>query len=198
MNYNNPDISNLLNRSGNKNRTEKIKAHMKKLVIIGLYILSISIAFGQEQPEADNAVQDPKVQERIRNLRIAYISDKLGLTPEQAEKFWPVYREFSDQRKTLYQDFAKSRREFNAQNPTPNEQEEQVRLGLELKQKELDLEKDYSGRLMKIITAQQMLNLRKAEGDFQRMILQQVQQRRMMQQRNETIRERNQQLHKKN
>ncbi len=80
----------------------------------------------------------------------------------------------------------------------PNEQEEQVRLGLELKQKELDLEKDYSGRLMKIITAQQMLNLRKAEGDFQRMILQQVQQRRMMQQRNENIRERNQQLQKRN
>jgi hypothetical protein len=109
-----------------------------------------------------------------------------------------VYREFSDQRKALRMEFAKSRREVNAQNPSPTEQEEQVRLGLELKQKELDLEKDYSGRLMKIITAQQMLNLRKAEGDFQRMILQQVQQRRMMQQRNETIRERNQQLNKKN
>ena len=95
-------------------------------------------------------------------------------------------------------EYAKSRRELNAQNPTPEDQEKQVILGLEIKQRELDLEKDYSGRLMKIITAQQMLNLRKAEGDFQRMILQQVQQRRMMQQRNENIRERNQQLQKKN
>ena len=171
---------------------------MKKIVIIGLYILSMSVAFAQEQPDTDPAVQDPKVQEKIKNLRIAYISDKLGLTPEQAEKFWPVYRGFSDERKQLRMEFAKSRREVNAQNPTPQEQEELVRQGLELKQKELDLEKDYSSRLMKIITAQQMLNLRKAEGDFQRMILQQVQQRRMMQQRNETIRERNQQLHKKN
>jgi hypothetical protein len=171
---------------------------MKKIIIIGLYILSISFAFAQDQPEVDPAIQDPKVQERIKNLRIAYISDKLGLTPEQAERFWPVYREFSDERKALRQDFAKSRKEYNAQNSNPNEQEEQVRLGLELKQKELDLEKDYSGRLMKIITAQQMLNLRKAEGDFQRMILQQVQQRRMMQQRNENIRERNQQLQKRN
>jgi hypothetical protein len=171
---------------------------MKRIVIIGLYFLGMTVAFAQEQPEVDPVAQDPKVQEKIKNLRIAYISDKLGLTPEQAEKFWPVYREFSDQRKALRMEFAKSRREINAQNPSPTEQEEQVRLGLELKQKELDLEKDYSGRLMKIITAQQMLNLRKAEGDFQRMILQQVQQRRMMQQRNETIRERNQQLNKKN
>ncbi len=171
---------------------------MKKILIFGLFFLSFSIVFGQDQSEVDPVAQDPKVQEKIKNLRIAYISDKLGLTPEQAEKFWPVYRGFSDERKQLRMDFAKSRREINAQNPTPQDQEELVKRGLELKQKELDLEKDYSGRLMKIITAQQMLNLRKAEGDFQRMIIQQVQQRRMMQQRNETIRERNQQLHKKN
>lgn len=173
---------------------------MKKIFIISLYILSASFAFGQDQTEIDPATQtqDPKVQEKIKNLRIAYISDKLGLTPEQAEKFWPVYRGFSDERKQLRMDFAKSRREVNAQNPTPQDQERLVKLGLELKQRELDLEKDYSGRLMKIITAQQMLNLRKAEGDFQRMILQQVQQRRMIQQRNENIRERNQQLQKKN
>jgi len=171
---------------------------MKRIVFIGLYLLSVACAFAQDQAEADPSVQDPNVQERIKNLRIAYISDKLGLTSEQAEKFWPVYREFSDERKALRLEFAKSRKEVNTQELTPGQQEEQVRLGLELKQKELDLEKDYSGRLMKIITAQQMLNLRKAEGDFQRMILQQVQQRRMMQQRNETIRERNQQLQKKN
>lgn len=171
---------------------------MKKILIVGLCILSVVVAFAQDQPEIDPTAQDPKVQERIKNLRIAYISDKLGLTPEQAEKFWPVYRGFSDERKQLRMEFAKSRNELNAQNPTPQEQEQQVRLGLELRQRELDLEKDYSGRLMKIISAQQMLNLRKAEGDFQRMILQQVQQRRMMQQRNETIRERNQQLRQKN
>ena len=171
---------------------------MKKILIIAFYLLSVSIAFGQDQVEVEPAMQDPKAQEKIKNLRIAYISDKLGLTSEQSEKFWPVYRGFSDERKLLRLEYAKSRRELNAQNPTPEDQEKQVILGLEIKQRELDLEKDYSGRLMKIITAQQMLNLRKAEGDFQRMILQQVQQRRMMQQRNENIRERNQQLQKKN
>ena len=171
---------------------------MKNILIISLWLLSAATAFGQDVPEVDPIAQDPKVQERIKSLRIAYISDKLGLTPEQAEKFWPVYREFSDKRREMRQEFAKTNREFNSQNLAPQEQEKQVTLGLELKQRELDLEKDYSGKLMKVISAQQMLNLRRAEGDFQRMILQQVQQRRMMQQRNETIRERNQQLRKRN
>lgn len=138
--------------------------------------------------------QDAQVQEKIKNLRIAYISDKLGLTPDQAEKFWPIYREFSDKRREIRQEFVDARKEIKTDNPDPARQEELVKLGLAVKQRELDLEKNYSERLLRVISAQQMLNLRKAEGDFQRIILEQIQQRRMIQQRNETIRERNQRL----
>jgi Spy/CpxP family protein refolding chaperone len=170
---------------------------MKKIFILGLCLLSGWAAFAQEQPDPEIA-QDPKVQEKIKNLRIAYISDKLGLTPEQAEKFWPVYREYSDKRRDIRQEFVESRKEIKNDNPDQAKQEELVKLGLALKQRELDLEKVYSERLLKVITAQQMLNLRRAEGDFQRIILEQIQQRRTMQQRNETIRERNQRLKERN
>jgi hypothetical protein len=91
-----------------------------------------------------------------------------------------------------------SRKDIKQDNPDQAKQEELVKLGLALKQRELDLEKIYSERLLKVITAQQMLNLRRAEGDFQRIILEQIQQRRTMQQRNENIRERNQQLKQRN
>lgn len=165
---------------------------MKKLLLIAVWIFSGWTLLAQDQePEVDE-----KVQERIKTLRIAYISDKLGLTPEQAEKFWPVYQEYSDKRRALVQEFRDARKD--AKQDDAAKQEELVKLGLTLKQKELDLEKDYSGRLLKIITAQQILNLRKAEGDFQRIILQQIQQRRNIQQRNETLRERNQRLRQKN
>ncbi|MBL7871280.1 MAG: hypothetical protein JNM78_06700 [Cyclobacteriaceae bacterium] len=164
---------------------------MKKLLIVGLLLGGWGVFAQETDPEV---TQDPKVQEKIKNLRIAYISDKLGLTPEQAEKFWPVYREFSDKRRDIRQEFIESRKGIKQDNPDPAKQEDLVKLGLILKQRELDLEKVYSDRMLKIITAQQILNLRRAEGDFQRIILEQIQQRRMMQQRNETIRERNQRL----
>jgi hypothetical protein len=147
------------------------------------------VAFAQE-PEVE---QDPKAVEKINSLRIAYLSEKLGLTTEQAEKFWPVYREFSDKRRALRQELIDARKQLK-QGQDPNTDERLVKLGLELKQRELDLEKTYSDRLLKVITAQQILNLRKAEGDFQLMLRDQIQQRRLMQQRNETIRERNQRL----
>lgn len=170
---------------------------MRKILILGLCLLSSWGVFAQEQTDLE-VTQDPKVQEKIKNLRIAYISDKLGLTPEQAEKFWPVYREFSDKRREIRQEFVESRKDIKQDNPDQAKQEELVKLGLALKQRELDLEKIYSERLLKVITAQQMLNLRRAEGDFQRIILEQIQQRRTMQQRNETIRERNQRLKQRN
>jgi len=173
---------------------------MRKLLIMAMWLASSWCALAQDQPEAE---QDPKVLEKINALRIAYISEKLGLTTTQAEKFWPVYREFSDKRKDLRQELIGARKQLK-QGEDPDKDAALIKLGLELKQRELDLEKTYSDRLLKVITAQQILNLRKAaqqilnlrkaEGDFQQMIRDQIQQRRMMQQRNETIRERNQRL----
>ena len=79
-------------------------------------------------------------------------------------------------------------------NQDPEKQRALVELGLKIKQRQLDLEKDYSRRMMDVISAQQILNLRNAEKEFQRMILNQLQQRRDLQQRKENFRDRNQQL----
>jgi hypothetical protein len=163
---------------------------MRKLFIMGVWLISSWAVLAQDQPEVE---QDPKALEKINALRIAYISEKLGLTTAQAEKFWPVYREYSDKRRDLRQELLNARKQLK-QGQDPNTDEKLVKLGLDLKQRELDLDKTYSDRLLKVITAQQILSLRKAEGDFQVMLRDQIQQRRLMQQRNETIRERNQRL----
>lgn len=163
---------------------------MRKLLIIVAWMFSGLSVIAQDQSEIE---QDPKALEKINSLRIAYISEKLGLTTEQAEKFWPVYREFSDKRRELRQELIVARKDLK-QGEDPDKDAKLMKLGLELKQRELDLEKTYSDRLLKVITAQQILSLRKAEGDFQIMLRDLIQQRRLMQQRNETIRERNQRL----
>ncbi len=138
--------------------------------------------------------QDPKARERIEAARIGLISERLGLTPEQAERFWPVYREFSQKRGELVSEFRNAQREVGPDNQDPEKQKALVELGLKIKQRQLDLEKDYSRRMMDVISAQQILNLRNAEKEFQRMILNQLQQRRDLQQRKENFRDRNQQL----
>ena len=132
---------------------------------------------------------DPKVREKVEAARIALISNRLGLTPDQAEKFWPVYREFSVKRGEMRSEFQRAQRGLDPNNPDPAKQQELINLGLNLKQREVDLERDYSGRILRVISAQQLIGLRKAEQDFRQLILNQLQQRRALQQRKETFRD---------
>ena len=119
------------------------------------------------------------------------------LEKEQAEKFWPVYNEFSAQRTALRKEYIQAKQAIDPDNPNPEAQQKLIAFGLTIRQKELDLEKDYSGRLMGLITAQQMIQLHAAEKDFQLMVLQQLQQRRNIQQRKENFRDKNQQLNRR-
>jgi hypothetical protein len=72
-------------------------------------------------------------------------------------------------------------------NPDPNKsinenEKEMLDYGLAMRQKELDLEKEYSGKLMNVVSPQKIMELRKAEEDFRRLVIKQIQQRQSMQQ----------------
>lgn len=137
----------------------------------------------------DEEGQNPEARKKIEAARIALITERLGLTPEQAEKFWPIYREFAMKRNGLRREMRDAARGIDKQNPDPAKQRELVELGLRLKQRELDLEKDYSDRMMRVISAQQVLRLHNAEAEFKRMIINMLQQRRIQQQRKENLRD---------
>jgi len=157
---------------------------MQRIILITLLSLAFFSGYSQddEVPQADG-----KAREKIQAARIAYITEKLGLTPDEAERFWPVYREFALKRQELKQQLKQTR-----EKPGVSEKE-MVDAGLQFKQKDLDLEKEYSGKLLNVISAQKLLTLRKAEEEFRVMILKQLQQRQLQQERRQQFRDRNQQ-----
>jgi hypothetical protein len=174
---------------------------LKNIFASALFALALAASGQDAQPKGQTEEQaiperDTKAREKIEAARIGMITNKLGLSPDQAEKFWPIYHEFSTKRSAMRQEFKLEQQKIKP-DAKPEDQQRLVDMGLNLKQKELDLEKNYSGRLLKVITAEQMLNLRTAERDFQRMIINQLQQRRNTQQRKENFRERNQNLRQK-
>ncbi|MDA0195398.1 MAG: hypothetical protein O2951_10175 [Bacteroidetes bacterium] len=132
---------------------------------------------------------NPEAQQKIEAARIALITERLGLTPDQAEKFWPVYKEFSDKRQETRQGFMEQRRKHNPQTASEEENRRLVQLGLEVKERELNLEKEYSERLLRVIDNRQLISLRQAEDDFRQMILRRIEQQRN---RREQFRDRNQ------
>ncbi len=157
---------------------------MKKLFGILLLLTAYVVGFAQE--EEDVVAQEPKAREKINAARAAYITERLGLTPAEAEKFWPLYREYSQKRQDLKQQFNQAKKQGKPA-------EELLDLEYKLKQQGLDLEKDYSGKMRQTISPEKMLNLRRAEEDFRKLILQQLQQRQLNNQKRDQQRERLQQ-----
>jgi hypothetical protein len=164
--------------------------NMKKYLYI-LFFGLLSVASLAQETDDQLQQDDHAAKEKIKAARIGLISQRLGLTPDQAEKFWPIYNEFASKRQELVKEYRQAERTA----PTdPKQQEALVNLGLKLKQDEVALEKEYSSKMLNVISAQQILNLRQAEKDFRKIILNQLQQRRMLQDRKENFRDRNMKL----
>ena len=70
---------------------------MKKFILILIAFLgSFSMAFAQ-----DNRGEDLTKQEKIQALYVAYVTQELALTPEEAQKFWPLHTQFENELKSV-------------------------------------------------------------------------------------------------
>ncbi len=147
---------------------------MKRLLIPFLFFACLLPVVAQNNVTEK---QDPKNLEKINAARIALISEKLKLTPQQAEKFWPIYREFTEHRMELRKQLREAERTQDPSKPKPDRDQELIKLALQLKQQNVDLEKNYSDRLLKVISARQLLTLPKAEEEFRRGLLRSLQER---------------------
>jgi len=143
---------------------------MKKLLII-LFAFVHLASFAQEddlQPEP--GIGGGNARERIKAARAAYITNRLQLTTTESEKFWPIYNEYTQKRQDL-------KIQYRTAKLRGTDEKELVDLHLKIKQQEVDLEKEYSTRLLTVISAEKLSQLRDAEQEFRRLLLRQIEQR---------------------
>ena len=53
----------------------------KKKIVLFAFLLGTTIIVGQHKPD----------REKIKTLKVAFITDELDLSSSEAEKFWPIY-----------------------------------------------------------------------------------------------------------
>jgi hypothetical protein len=140
---------------------------MTKYAILFFTVLATT-AFGQ-RAERDS-LRNPEARDKIRAAHAAYITERLQLTSSEAEKFWPVYREYGEKRREIHGQLRDARR-------SGADEKALLDLDLKIKQQELDLEKEYSKRFEKIISPEKVVKLHQAELDFRKLVLRQIQQR---------------------
>jgi len=128
------------------------------------------------------SAQSPEALKKIEAAKIALITERLNLTPAQAEKFWPVYREYSNRNKEIRKDYDQARRTFDPNSATEDENKKMLEMATATRQQQFDLEQDYSQRFLKVVTSRQLNNLRAAESDFKEMLLRRIKAQQMRKQ----------------
>ncbi|MBT8232556.1 MAG: hypothetical protein HKO66_01790 [Saprospiraceae bacterium] len=67
-----------------------------------LFLLLLSVCiFAQDNSSNKGEEKRDKVRQKMEAKKIAFISDELELTPEEAQTFWPLYNAFHDEMKSI-------------------------------------------------------------------------------------------------
>lgn len=119
-------------------------------------------------------------QEQVKAAKIGFITRELNLTEEEAQKFWPVYNKFDNEREAHRRKMMALRLETGSSGDvmTDKEAEAAVEQYLQLRQEEVDLEKRFYQSVKKVLPSEKVALLFQAEKRFQRELLRNLQQRR--------------------
>ncbi len=126
---------------------------------------------------AANLLHAQTTEEKIKAARIGLITQRLNLTPEQAQRFWPIFNEFDAKKQGLNRELEQARSGYNFSNMSDQKANELIELSLQRKADELALEKEYLNKLRDVVTPVQVLKLIKAEQDFKNELLKRLRQR---------------------
>lgn len=148
---------------------------MKRII----FLFSIILLFGGQVLKAQN--DDHKDRwERIRSEKVSFLTDKLELTPTEAQKFWPVYNELEKKR----WEAQKCRRDLDDKVQEAEESlsdKEVIQLTRDYAgnmQKEGVLMVKYNEEFLKILPPQKVLKLYKAEKEFRMYMIKKYRDRR--------------------
>lgn len=119
-------------------------------------------------------------REDIESMKIAFLTRRLNLTPEEAKKFWPVYNQFSEELKSVRETRNKAARDVkdNFQQMTDKEIEKVVDGEISYRQQELDILKKYNAQFKQTLPMRKVALLYRAEDDFKKELLEKIKERR--------------------
>ncbi len=133
--------------------------------ILVLFLISTStFVFAQpggNKPHADKKEKQAEKRENIEAQRVAFITQELNLTPEEAQKFWPVYNQYTEKlqesRKKRRQEMKESKE--NIDELSDKEVEKLVDEEISERQKELDLQKEYHAKFKAVLPIKKVAKL---------------------------------------
>ena len=132
-----------------------------------LLILLLAAGFALKGVAQDGNDQKEGGGKRLEALKIAYLTQKLNLSTEEAQRFWPVYNKYTEE-------IHKIRQEQKEKNTSEIDTEDKI----------LNVRKRYNGEFSKALSADKANTFFRSEKEFGGYIQRELQERRMNRQLN--------------
>ena len=129
---------------------------MKQLILIATLFIGVHLtSFAQD--DGDQRERAGKLEA----LKIAYLTKKMNLTPEEAQRFWPIYNRYA----------AEVRQAYIVYRDRQNE--------IELDEALLTIRKKYNSEFLKALSPEKVNQFFRAEKDFDGFVQKEMQRRQM-------------------
>jgi hypothetical protein len=124
------------------------------LLILVMVVCSVSISLAQEGETPGG---------KLQAYQIAFLTKKLNLTPEEAQRFWPVFNKYQDEIRTS-----------RIQNRQATE--------VEKEEKEVNIRKKYFDEFSKVLNREKADRVFKADKEFRDVVRKELMERRQLRQ----------------
>ncbi|MBL7111481.1 MAG: hypothetical protein ISS19_06030 [Bacteroidales bacterium] len=142
-----------------------------RTIIFALFISILSFQCIQV-----NAQKDDDRHERIKAMKVAFITEKLELSTGEAEKFWPVYNDYDRRKNKVMQEIRNLRKYYieNQDNLDDKEHLELLDKFIKLQQQDAGLLPSYQEKFIEVLPPKKVMKLYIAEIQFKNYLLQKL------------------------
>ncbi|GAB5564538.1 MAG: hypothetical protein Wins2KO_16010 [Winogradskyella sp.] len=142
---------------------------MKRTITVLILLVSLS-GFAQRGGKM--------MHERIKSQKIAFITERLNLTSEEAEKFWPIYNEIEEKKHELREKSSLKKIGKRPADMTEAEADILLQEMLKMKDERHALDKELISKLSDVISSKKIIALMRAEREFDKKLIERLKQRR--------------------
>ena len=137
---------------------------MQKQILVLILAIVACTSWGQTK---ENFNKDRHV--KIESVKIAYYTQKLNLSPEESEDFWPIYNQYQKSKREVSKQLKYDRTEIGALSEA--EAGDLIDKYLIINEQLLDLKRDFVNDLRQAIPIRKVILLIKHERDFKKELL---------------------------
>lgn len=144
-------------------------------ITLSLCLLSVTV-FAQWMPQKDSDEARKQGAERINAAKVAFFTQQLDLSVDEAQKFWPIYNEYNKEVEAARNAVRMATMTMNNPEKKADELKAALKSYSDAQKKEAQLTEQYINKLLKVLPVEKVAKVFTTEDMFRMQLLYQFRQ----------------------